>query len=126
VLSEKWRFAVLPLAMLSIAAPLRMLTAFQSTVNNAAGVPQATTKVLTLTCLLLPVGMLIGVRMRGINGAAISWVAVYAMWFPVSTLYTCRVTARNMRDNLLLILVPLVAGISMLVVNWSCEGTRAP
>jgi hypothetical protein len=64
-----------------------------------------------LTRLVLPVGILIEVHMRGINGAAISWVAVYAMWFPVSTL---------------LILVPLVAGTSMLVVNWSCEGTRAP
>jgi hypothetical protein len=28
VLSEQWRFAAIPLAMLSIAAPLRMLTAF--------------------------------------------------------------------------------------------------
>jgi hypothetical protein len=36
VLSEKWRFALVSLAMLSIAAPLRMLTAFQSAVNNAA------------------------------------------------------------------------------------------
>ncbi len=40
VLSEKWRFAVIPLAMLSIAAPIRILTAFQNTVNNAAGVPK--------------------------------------------------------------------------------------
>lgn len=47
VVSERWRSAVIPLAMLSIAALLRMLTAFQSAVNIAAGVPQATTKVLT-------------------------------------------------------------------------------
>jgi ABC-type transport system involved in cytochrome c biogenesis permease subunit len=94
-----------------------MLTAFQSAENNAAGVPHTTTKVLAF---------LIGVRMRSINGTAITWVAVYAMLFPVSTLYTGRVIARNVRDNLRLILVPLVAGISVLVVTWSCESTRAP
>jgi teichuronic acid exporter len=119
VLSEKWRFAVIPLAMLSIAAPIRMLTAFQNTVCNAAGIPQASTKVLGLTCLMLPVGILIGVRVAGINGAAVSCVVVYAILFFVSTLYTRRVTERDMRDNLRLILVPLVAGISMLIVTWA-------
>jgi teichuronic acid exporter len=119
VLSEKWRFAVIPLAMLSIAAPIRMLTSLQNTVNNAAGVPQASTKVLGLTCLVLPVGILIGVRVAGINGAAVSCVVVYAILFFVSTFYTCRVTERDMRDNLRLILVPLVAGISMLIVTWA-------
>ena len=119
VLSDKWRFAVIPLAMLSIAAPIRMLTSLQNTVNNAAGVPQASTKVLGLTCLVLPVGILIGVRVAGINGAAVSCVVVYAILFFVSTLYTCRVTERDMRDNLRLILVPLVAGISMLIVTWA-------
>jgi hypothetical protein len=48
--------------MLCIAAPMRVLTAFQNTVNNAAGVPQVTTKVLTLTCVVLPVGIVIGAR----------------------------------------------------------------
>jgi teichuronic acid exporter len=119
VLSDKWRFAVIPLAMLSIAAPIRMLTQLQNTVNNAAGVPQASTKVLGLTCLVLPVGILIGARVAGINGAAVSCVVVYAIVFFVSTFYTCRVTERNMRDNLRLILVPLLAGISMLIVTWA-------
>jgi teichuronic acid exporter len=119
VLSDKWRFAVIPLAMLSIAAPIRMLTSLQNTVNNAAGVPQASTKVLGLTCLVLPVGILIGVRVAGINGAAVSCVVVYAILFFVSTFYTCRVTERAMRDNLRLILVPFVAGISMLIVTWA-------
>jgi teichuronic acid exporter len=119
VLSEKWRFAVIPLAMLSIAAPIRMLTQLQNTVNNAAGAPQASTRVLGLTCLVLPVGIVIGVRVAGINGAAISCVVVYAIVFLVSTFYTCRVTERGMRANLRLILVPLVAGISMLIVTWA-------
>ena len=119
VLSEKWRAAVIPLSMLSIAAPLRIMTAFQGTVNNAAGVPQATTRVLLLTCVVLPVGILIGVRTDGINGAAVSWVAVYTILFLVSTLYTCRVTGRAVRDNLRLMLVPLVGGIVMLVATWA-------
>ena len=119
VLSEKWRLAVIPLALLSIAAPIRMLTIFQNTVNNAAGVPQASTKVLALTCAILPVGILVGARVAGINGAAVSCVVVYAIAFLVSTFFTCLVTQRAMRENLRLILVPLVAGISMLIVTWA-------
>jgi teichuronic acid exporter len=128
-LSEKWSLAVVPLTLLSIAAPLRMLIVLQNTVNNAAGVPQASTKVLGLTCLVLPIGVVIGARAAGINGAALGCVIVYAILFLVSTLYTCRVTERDMRDNLRLILVPLVAGISMLIVTWALRAllsTRLP
>ena len=53
-------------------------------------------------------------------------VAVSVMLFGVWTLYTCHVTARKVRDNLQWILVSLVARLSMFVVTWSCEGTRAP
>jgi hypothetical protein len=59
------------------------------------------------------------VRTAGINGAAVSLVVVYPIVYLVSTYYTCRVTGRRVRDNLRLILVPLVAGISMLTVTWA-------
>jgi hypothetical protein len=36
------------------------------------------------------------------------------------------IEVRNVRDNLRLILLPLVVGISMLVVTWPCEGTHSP
>jgi O-antigen/teichoic acid export membrane protein len=122
VLSERWRAAVVPLTMLSIVAPIRILTAFQNTVNNAAGVPQANTRVWALTCLVLPLGIFVGARVDGINGAAVSWVVVSVVLYLVSTLYTCRVTERDMRDQLRLIVVPLIAGIALLTVTW---GLRA-
>ena len=117
VLSDKWRLAVIPLAMLSIVAPIRMLTAFQATVNTTAGFPQAATRVLTLTSLLLPAGIVIGARVNGINGAAISWVVVCPLLFLLSTFLTCRVTHRTMRQNLRQILIPLIAGGCMLAVT---------
>jgi len=129
VLSDKWRLAVIPLTMLSIAAPIRMLTALQNTVNNAAGVPQATTKLLTLTCLVVPIGILIGARMGGINGAAFSWVVMSGILYVVSTLYTCRLTKAHLADNLRLIVVPVVAGISMLATTSALRAlllTRLP
>jgi O-antigen/teichoic acid export membrane protein len=122
VLSDKWRAAVIPLAMLSVAAPIRILTAFQNTVNNAAGAPAANTRVWALTCLMLPAGIFVGARMDGIDGAAVSWVVVYAILYLVSTLYTCRVTKRHVRDNLRLIVVPLVAGLTLLMVTWGLRG----
>jgi len=117
VLSDKWHLAVVPLAMLSIVAPIRMLTAFQATVNTTAGVPQAATTVLTLTSLLLPVGIVIGARVNGINGAAISWVVICPLLFLLSTFLTCRVTHRSMRQNFRQILIPFIAGSCMVAVT---------
>ena len=121
VLSDKWRLAVTPLAMLSIASPIRMLTAFQTTVNNAAGFPEATTKLLTLTGILLPIGILVGALTAGINGAAVSWVVVYPILFFVSTFLTCQATRRTMRDSLRQVVVPFAGGSCMLI---AVAGTR--
>ncbi len=117
-LSEKWRAAVVPLTMLSLAAPIRILIAFQNTVNNAAGTPQANTRVWAVTCVLLPLGIFIGARLNGINGAAVSWVVVYVVLYLVSTIYTCGVTGQPVRDHLRGIVVPLIAGFSILLVTW--------
>lgn len=118
VLSDKWQQAIVPLTMLSLAAPLRILTAFQGTVNNAAGMPQATSRVVALTSVVLPLGILIGARLAGINGAAASWVIVYPLLYLVSTIYSCRVTQRSLRGNLHLTLVPFVAGLCMLAITY--------
>jgi uncharacterized membrane protein YcfT len=74
------------------------------------------------------VGLRIGLHMGYINNDAINWLAlaIPVMLLAVWTLYTCGVTARKVRDNLQWILVPMVARLSMFIVTWSCEGTRAP
>ncbi|HEY8051231.1 MAG TPA: lipopolysaccharide biosynthesis protein [Steroidobacteraceae bacterium] len=122
VLSDKWRLAVVPLAMVSIAAPIRMLWAFQNTVSVAVGAPAANTKVLTLSGILLPIGVLAGARIDGINGAAISLVVVYPIVFLVSTFLTCRATGGAIRDSLSQLVVPFAGGIAMLL---AVAGARA-
>jgi hypothetical protein len=72
--------------------------------------------------LVLPLGIFVGARVDGINGAAVSWLVVSVVLYLVSTLYTCWVTERDVRDNLRLIVVPLLAGIALLIVTW---GLRA-
>jgi O-antigen/teichoic acid export membrane protein len=114
VLSDKWRLAVIPLVMVSIAAPIRMLWAFHNTVNVAVGFPAVSTRVLTVSGVLLPIGILVGARADGINGAAISLVVVYPIVFLVSTFLNCRATGRAVRDSLRQLLVPFAGGICML------------
>jgi teichuronic acid exporter len=122
VLSDKWRLAVIPLFMLSIAAPIRMLWAFQYTMAIAAGSPVSNTKVLTVSGVLMPLGILLGARADGINGAAFSLVVVYPIVFLVSTWLTSRSTGRAMRDSLRQLVVPFVGGVCMLL---AVSGTRA-
>jgi teichuronic acid exporter len=118
VLSDKWAQAIVPLTMLSLAAPLRIITAFQNTVNNAAGMPQATSRVLAVTSVALPLGILLGARLGGINGAATSWIIVYPVLYLISTVYTCRVTERSLLGNLHLTFIPFLAGSCMLSVTF--------
>jgi teichuronic acid exporter len=122
VLSDKWRLAVIPLVMLSIAAPIRMLWAFQNTVNVAVGSPAANTRVLMVSGVLLPIGILLGARADGINGAAVSLVVIYPIVFLVSTFLSCRATGRAMRDTLRQPVVPFIGGVCMLI---AVAGTRA-
>ncbi len=117
VLSDKWLLAITPLTMLSIVAPLRMLTSFQNTVNNAAGSPQETTKLMAITSVALPLGILFGAwKGYGIDGAATSWLILYPFIMILSTLFTCRAINLRIQDGLRPIVVPLVSGAGMFLV----------
>jgi len=124
MLSDTWQQATVPLTMPSLAAPPRIHTAFQSTVNNAAGRP-ATSRAVALTSVVLPLGILLGTRLGGINNAATSWIIVYPLVFLVSTIDTCRVTERSQLGNLHLTFIPCVAGLCMFASTFLSRNLAA-
>jgi teichuronic acid exporter len=114
VLGNKWAAAALPLALLALMSPLRMLAAFQNTVVTALGAPQAATREQLFAALLLPLAVAAGAYHAGLQGAAIAWVLAYPAVFALSLVLTSRVLEQTWVEALRPALAPALAGAAML------------
>lgn len=114
VLGRKWHGAVVPLALLSLVAPLRMFCAFNNTVVTACGKPEAATRELVLASVLLPLAVGVGAWLDELRGASLAWVLAYPVVYLVSTHLTARAIGLHRREALAIVLRPLLAGLVML------------
>lgn len=114
VLGAKWLPAAVPLALLSLVAPLRMFCAFNNTVVTACGRPEAATRELALASVLLPTAVGAGAWFGGLRGASLAWVAAYPAVYLVSTHLTARAIGLHRRHALSAMWRPLLAGAVML------------
>lgn len=114
VLGTKWLAAAVPLALLSLVAPLRMFCAFNNTVVTACGKPEAATRELLLASVLLPVTVGLGAWVDGLRGASLAWLAAYPAVYAVSTHLTARAIGLQRRLALSALWRPLLAGLAML------------
>ncbi len=121
VLGEKWRQAALPLAMLSIVAPLRMLSAFNNSVTTAIGMPQAATYEQVLACILLPSAVGVGAYLDGLHGAAWAWSLAYPPVFLFSNWLTARAMNTSQFAMLRTVTRPVVAGLCMVASVYGCR-----
>ena len=118
VLGEKWRHATLPLAMLSMVAPLRMLGAFNNSVTTAIGMPQAATWEQALACVMLPSAIGVGAYLDGLQGAALAWIVAYPPIFLFSTWLTARAMHTSQLSMLRAVALPMAAGLCMAAAVW--------
>jgi O-antigen/teichoic acid export membrane protein len=121
VLGDKWLKAVLPLAILSMVAPLRMLSAFNNTVVTAIGKPQAATYEQLLACVLLPLAVGIGAHLEGLFGAALAWILAYPAVFLFSTWLTAQAMNMSPLAALRAVAAPVIAGLCMLAAVSGCR-----
>ena len=113
-LGPKWLAAAVPLALLSLVAPLRMFCAFNNTVVTAFGKPEAATRELLLAAVLLPVAVALGAGLDGLRGASLAWLAAYPAVYLVSTHLTARAIGLPRLHALSVVWRPLLAGLAML------------
>lgn len=114
VLGTKWHPAATPLGLLALVAPLRMLGALHNTIATAVGAPQAATRELSYASLLVPGAVFAGAWWGGLDGAALSWVMAYPIVYLLSNALTCAAVGSRVRDGLLPIVAPGLAGLVML------------
>jgi PST family polysaccharide transporter len=114
VLCRKWLHAAVPLALLSLVAPLRMFCAFNNTVVTACGKPEAATRELLLASALLPSAVGVGAWFGGLYGASLAWLLAYPAVYGVSTHLTAHAIGLHRRHALAAVWRPLLAGLAML------------
>ena len=79
-LGEKWLLTILPLQLLSIALSLRMLECVIPSALMGLGRPDINVKNQMIGCVIVPVGILIGVNW-GLKGVCIAWMIAYSLYF---------------------------------------------
>jgi teichuronic acid exporter len=130
VLGEKWRLSIVPLALLSLVAPLRMLCALHNTISTAAGSPQAATKELAFASVLIPSALLAGTWWGGLQGAAVAWVVAFPLVYLVSNALTCAALGSKAWNGLRPLAAPLAAALVMVggiwLVRHQLAGAHAP
>jgi teichuronic acid exporter len=121
VLGEKWLQAILPLAVLSLIAPLRMLCAFNNTVVTAVGMPQIATREMVLGSVLIPLAVGMGAHVDGLRGASLAWLAAYPMVYLYSMARTAQAVKMPTGQVLRVVAAPIVAGACMIGSVWACR-----
>lgn len=76
ILGDEWVTAVIPLQLLALVMPLRLLSTFLSSISDALGRPDLGLKNVMLGCLLMPPAFYIGSHW-GIQGFALAWLTAY-------------------------------------------------
>jgi teichuronic acid exporter len=118
VLGAKWEAAAIPLAMLSLIAPLRMLCSLHNTITTAIGSPQSATRELIVAGLLVPTAVSVGAWWNGLVGASLAWPLVFPFIYLLSNHLTCAAIGRHWWSGLRPLAVPLGAGLFMLAMVW--------
>jgi len=80
VLGDSWKAAILPLQLLAVVAPLRVLNVSLSPSIQGFGRPDISVKALALACLVMPAAFFFGAHW-GLMGVSIGWLVGYASWF---------------------------------------------
>ncbi|NII11155.1 oligosaccharide flippase family protein [Oleiagrimonas sp. C23AA] len=77
VLGQRWERAVIPLQLLGLVGPIRMIGHGSGSVLTAIGKPHIGTLSLLLAILIMPPAFFIGTYYGGLLGASLAWVIGY-------------------------------------------------
>ena len=125
-LGQKWHSAILPLQLLALVMPLKMIATFLPNAANAVGRPDVSVKNVILASIIMPIAFLIGVQW-GIAGVAIAWVTVYPVVLAINAHRMLLVIGSQLFD-LLRAISPAVFSTTIMYINvwgvrWLLEGS---
>lgn len=80
VLGTNWEMAILPLQILPIVMPFRMISNFLPAAVDAVGRPDISVKNLLMASVIMPLSFIVGSQF-GIIGLSLAWVAAFPIVF---------------------------------------------
>ncbi len=120
ILGDKWLEAILPMQILAVILPFRMLYSHMTVIMNGLGSPEKVLRCVVLATTVIPLGFLIGIRW-GITGVCVSWLVT----FPAVLLYAAAMLKSSAQIGYLsqakIVAVPLVSAALMLAVTASIQ-----
>ena len=114
LLGKKWSMAIVPLQILSLVIPVRMVSKLMS--PALLGIGRADTNFFNVitASLALPLGFLIGCHW-GIIGVSIAWGTIFPIVFIFNLSRTVRILKIAVRDVIREMVIPVVAAIAMYI-----------
>ncbi|MCC6916354.1 lipopolysaccharide biosynthesis protein [Nitrosomonas sp.] len=118
LLGEKWSSAILPLQLLALVMPLRMLANFLPSAVDALGRPDVTMRNVLLASIIMPIAFLVGCNW-GLEGVALSWAIVYPLVFFINIQRMLLVIELRLSDFFYAITPAMGATIGMYLAVWT-------
>lgn len=119
VLGAKWAMVAVPLAALSLVAPLRMICSLHNTITTAVGKPRAATNELMFASVFIPAVVCTGGWMHGVTGAALGWAFAYPFVWLISNALTCRALGTPAANGMRPLAAPLASGVAMVACVYA-------
>lgn len=112
VLGDTWTPAILPLAILSLIMPIRMISTAGGAVFEAIGRPQVGTVNILITFLVMPPAFLLGVHW-GLLGVSLAWLIAFPAVSLIRLHRSLPVIGLNVREYFVAISGPAIGGLIM-------------
>jgi O-antigen/teichoic acid export membrane protein len=112
-LGPKWIDAVLPLQIISLVIPLRMVSNLMNPAALGAGRADISFQNSLVAFILMPIAFVIG-SFWGILGICLAWVFIFPLVFLLNVSRVSKIIKINLNDILLSMKNPFFAGIVML------------
>jgi teichuronic acid exporter len=119
-LGPNWVGAILPLQLLSLMMPLRMLANFLPVATDALGRPDVALMNVLVSSLIMPFAFLIASKW-GIVGMAVAWITVYPVLLIFNTQRMLRVINISMSDLLQAIAPAVISSLGMYLMVWTAR-----
>ena len=120
-LGEKWAAAALPLMILGLVMPIRMLSTTLPPVLWGTGKPSVSAGNYLIAAIAMPVAFVVGANW-GVVGLAMAWLFAYPLVFAISLYRTAKAIGVTVRDFSYVTRGPAFAAITMFALVMVLKG----
>ena len=117
-LGEKWNSAVIPLGLLALVVPLRMIGNVLNTTLMGLGRPDISVIPLAISLVIMPTAFVVGSQF-GLKGLCLAWITTYPFMFYILIWLALPIAGLKIRDLLVAVMMPALASFLMVMAVYA-------